>query len=239
MSKQVGMSRNISLDYLDKTIELMKNEDDIERIREDLREYIGLYIDDNTNIRKTANILSNIWLEDDEENRNIKDYARKIVKSNNDNLKLVAHWCMMLITYNVFKDIASVIGKLEYMQIEIASRFIREKMTDMWGERPTLIHAIPKNIRTMRDTNVLETVKQGVYKVKKHKIDDERAIILIVATLIHLKDKLYLSFDELIDDSLMFPFDYSIDVGVLEESNMFSFDRFGGELAISLKENFK
>lgn len=239
MSKQVGMSRNISLDYLDKTIELMKNEDDIERIREDLREYIGLYIDDNTNIRKTANILSNIWLEDDEENRNIKDYARKIVKSNNDNLKLVAHWCMMLITYNVFKDIASVIGKLEYMQIEIASRFIREKMTDMWGERPTLIHAIPKNIRTMRDINVLEPVKHGVYKVKKHRVDDERAIILIVATLIHLKDKLYLSLDELNDDSLMFPFDYSFDTGVLEDSNMFSFDRFGGELAISLKENFK
>lgn len=239
MSKQVGMSRNISLDYLDKTIELMKNEDDFEKIREDLREYIGLYIDDNTNIRKTANILSNIWLEDDEENRNIKGYARKIVKSNNANLKLVAHWCMMLITYKVFEDIASVVGKLEYMQVEITSRFIREKMTDMWGERPTLIHAIPKNIRTMRDINVLEPVKHGVYKVKKHRVNDERAIILIVATLIHLKDKLYLSLDELMGDSLMFPFDYSFDVGVLEESNMFSFDRFGGELAISLKENFK
>lgn len=239
MSKQVGMSRNISLDYLDKTIELMKNEDDFEKIREDLRGYIGLYIDDNTNIRKTANILSNIWLEDDEENRNIKGYASKIVKSNNANLKLVAHWCMMLITYKVFENIASVVGKLEYMQVEIASRFIREKMTDMWGERPTLIHAIPKNIRTMRDINVLESVKHGVYKVKKHRVDDERAIILIVATLIHLKDKLYLSLDELMSDSLMFPFDYSFDVGVLEESNMFSFDRFGGELVISLKENFK
>ena len=239
MSKQVGMSRNISLDYLNKTIEFMEIEDDFEKVRENLREYIGLYINDDTNIRKTANILSSIWLEDDKENKRIKDYARKVAKSNNSSLRLVAHWCMMLITYKVFEDMVSVIGKLEYMQIEITSKIIREKMADMWGERPTLIHAIPKNIRTMRDTNVLETVKQGVYKVKKHRIDDERAIILIVATLIHLKDKLYLSFDELIDDSLMFPFDYSIDVGVLEESNMFSFDRFGGELAISLKENFK
>lgn len=239
MSKQVGMSRNISLDYLNKTIELMENEDDFEKIKEDLREYIGLYIDDNTNIRKTANILSNIWLEEDDENKNIKDYARKIVKSKNDNLKLVAHWCMMLITYKVFEDITSVIGKLEYMQVEIASRFIREKMTDIWGERPTLIHAIPKNIRTMRDIGVLEPVKYGVYKVKKHRVDDERAKILIAATLIHLKDKLYLSIDELMDDSLMFPFDYSFDVGVLEKSNMFSFDRFGGELVISLKEDFE
>lgn len=145
---------------------------------------------------------------------------------------------MMLISYKVFEDIVSIVGKLDYMQVEISSKFIREKMTDMWGERPTLIHAIPKNIRTMRDINVLEPVKHGVYKVKKHKVDDEKAIILIVATLIHLKDKLYLSLDELINDSIMFPFDCDVNIGVLEEANMFSFDRFGGELAISLKEEF-
>ena len=46
MSKQVGMSRNISLDYLNKTIEFMEIEDDFEKVRENLREYIGLYIDD-------------------------------------------------------------------------------------------------------------------------------------------------------------------------------------------------
>lgn len=239
MNKQVGMSRNISLEYLNKTIELMENEDDLKKIKEYLRQYIGLYIDDNTNIRKTVNILFNIWFEEDVENKNIKDYARKIVKSKNDNLKLVAHWCMMLITYKVFEDIAFVIGKLEYMQVKITSRFIREKMTDMWGERATLIHAIPKNIRTMRDIGVLEPVKHGVYKVKKYRVDDKRAKILIVATLINLKDKLYFSIDELMDDSLMFPFDYNFDVAVLKESNMFSFDRFGGELVISLKENFK
>ncbi|MDY0257236.1 hypothetical protein [Gudongella oleilytica] len=238
MSRQVGMSRNISLDYLDKTVELMKDEDDFEKVKDDLKEYIGLHIDTATNTRKTVSILSNIWLEDDEKNRSIKAYAREIVKTNNSSLRLVAHWCMMLISYKVFEDIVSIVGKLEYMQVEISSKFIREKMTDMWGERPTLIHAIPKNIRTMRDINVLDPVKHGVYKVKKHKVDDERAIILIVATLIHLKDKLYLSLDELINDSIMFPFDYDVNVGALEEANMFSFDRFGGELAISLKEEF-
>lgn len=155
MSKQVGMSRNISLDYLDKTVELMKDEDDFEKVKDDLKEYIGLHIDTATNTRKTVSILSNIWLEDDEKNRSIKAYAREIVKTNNSSLRLVAHWCMMLISYKVFEDIVSIVGKLDYMQVEISSKFIREKMTDMWGERPTLIHAIPKNIRTMRDITYL------------------------------------------------------------------------------------
>ena len=76
MSKQVGMSRNISLDYLDKTVELMKDEDDFEKVKDDLKEYIGLHIDTATNTRKTVSILSNIWLEDDEKNRSIKSILR-------------------------------------------------------------------------------------------------------------------------------------------------------------------
>ena len=100
-----------------------------------------------------------------------------------------------------------------------------------------MIHAIPKNIKTMRDIKVLEDIKIGTYKIKKHIIKERKTIVLIASTLIYLKDKLYLSFEELVNDELMFPFDYDLDLKELEDSEMFSFDRFGGQLAISLKEN--
>lgn len=237
LTKQIGMSRNISLDYLDKTVDLMNTEVDFAKVRRELKKFMAHHIDTATNRRKTVNILNNIWLKDTVNDKKIKDYARQIVKTNNDNLKLVSHWCMMLISYNIFKDMSFIIGKLEYMQIELASRIIREKMIDLWGDRPTLIHAIPKNIRTMRDVGVLEPLSHGVYKVKKHQVKDPRATILIAATLIYLKDKLYLIYKELVNDHLMFPFIYNIDLEMLEDSDIFIFDRFGGELTISLKES--
>lgn len=88
----------------------------------------------------------------------------------------------------------------------------------------------------MKDINVLEPLKNGVYKSKKYEVKDSEAVILIVATLIHLKKKLYLSIDELINDEAMFPFKYNIDLEMLQESKLFSFDRFGGEMVISLNE---
>lgn len=235
MSKQVGMSRNITLGYLNKVIELMNTEDDPSLIKESLQEHISFYIQDKTNINKTVSILTNIWLLDTDDNKSIKTYARKIVTKSSETTKLVANWCMMLISYSVFKDIASTVGKLDDMQLELTSKVIKEKMLDSWGERTTLIHAIPKNIKTMKDINVLETVKNGMYKSKKYEVKDSEAVILIVATLIHLKKKLYLSIDELINDEAMFPFKYNIDLEMLQESKLFSFDRFGGEMVISLK----
>jgi hypothetical protein len=235
MSKQVGMSRNITLEYLNKVIELMNTEDDTRLIKESLQDHLSVYIQDKTNLNKTVNILSNIWLLDADDNKSIKAYARKIVTKSSETTKLVANWCMMLISYSVFKDIASTVGKLGDMQLELTSKVIKEKMLDSWGERTTLIHAIPKNIKTMKDINVLETVKNGVYISKKYEVKDSEAVILIVVTLIHLKNKLYLSIDELINDEAMFPFKYNIDLEMLQESKLFSFDRFGGEMVISLK----
>lgn len=234
MSKQVGMSRNITIEYLNKVIELMNTEDDMSLIKEALQDHISFYIQDKTNINKTVNILTNIWLLDTDNNKNIKAYARKIVTKSSETTKLVANWCMILITYSVFKDIASTVGKLDDMQLELTSKVIMEKMLDSWGERTTLVHAIPKNIKTMKDINVLEPVKTGIYKSKKYEVKDSEAVILIVATLIHLKKKLYLSIDELINDEAMFPFKYNIDLEMLQESKLFSFDRFGGEMVISL-----
>ena len=236
MSRLVGMSRDINLDYLNKTIEVMNEVDDLEIVKSELKDYISLHIDAKINVRKTVSILMNIWFLDSEKDRRIKEYARELVAKGRPETRLVANWCMMLVTYGVFKDIANTIGKLEKMQLELTSRLVREKMLDLWGERTTLIHAIPKNIKTMRDIGVLESPGTGKYEVRKKDLKDPEAITLLVATLIFLKDKLYLSMEELNDNEMMFPFKYHIDIGMLQESGMFSFDRFGGEMVISLAE---
>lgn len=178
----------------------------------------------------------NVWVSEDKDKVKLKEYAERVVNKNFETSKLVAHWCMILVSYSVFKDIASTIGKLDNMQLELTSKLIREKMLDAWGERTTLIHAIPKNIKTMKDIGILEQIKVGRYKSKKIEIVDEESRILIIATLISLKDKLYMSVDELVRDDVMFPFKYEVDLEALQESNLFSFDRFGGETVISLKE---
>lgn len=65
-------------------------------------------------------------------------------------------------------------------------------------------------------------------------IEDERAVVLIVASLLRSRDKLYMRLDEVENSYEFYPFKYEVDLEKLQSSELFSFDKFGGEIVISL-----
>lgn len=233
MSKIIGMSRNINLEWLNETASLVLVDKSEAEIKEALNEYLSFSITSPTNLRKTREILMNIWARTSEENICIKELALELFNTNKEANKLIAHWCMMLLAYPVFGDIVTVIGKMADKQFDITTTQLKNRMFDVWGERSTLYHSIDKNIRTLKDLGVLGTIKTGLYDVKKRKIENDKAVILIVATLLNMKDKLYMRLDELENAYEFYPFKYDVDLESLQISKLFSFEKFGGEIAIS------
>ncbi len=235
MNKIIGMSRNINLDWLNKIASLVLSDKSEVEIKEALNEYLSFSITSPTNLRKTREILMNIWVRTSEENICIKELALKLFNTNKDDNKLLAHWCMMLLAYPVFGDIVTVIGKMADKQFDITTAQLKNRMFDVWGERSTLHHSIDKNIRTLKDLGVLGPIKTGLYDVKNIKIENDKAVILIVATLLNIKDKLYMKLDELENAYEFYPFKYDVNLENLHISKLFSFEKFGGEIAISNK----
>ncbi|MEO2563995.1 hypothetical protein ABHA59_08855 [Clostridium tertium] len=233
MSKVIGMSRNINMDWLNEAANLVLSEKSEINIKESLNEYLSYSINSPTNLRKTREILMNIWVRTEEKNIKIKELALNLFNTNKSSNKLVSHWCMMLLSYPVFGDIVTVIGKMADKQFDITTAQVKTRMFDVWGERSTLYHSIDKNIRTLKDIGVLESIKTGLYKIENINIEDERAVILIVATLLALKDKLYMRIEELESSYKFYPFKYELDLECLQRSELFSFDKFGGEIVIS------
>lgn len=233
MSKIIGMSRNINMDWLNETANLVLSEKTESEIKEDLNQYLGFAITSPTNLRKTREILMNIWVRTSEENNKLKELALTLFNTNKSSNKLVAHWCMMIISYPVFGDIVTAIGKMADKQYDITTAQVKARMFDVWGERSTLFHSIDKNIKTLKDIGALGTIKTGLYEPVSIEIKDERAITLIVATLLKTKDKLYMKLDELENSYQFYPFKYDVDLENLQISELFSFDKFGGEIVIS------
>ena len=71
------------------------------------------------------------------------------------------------------------------------------------------------------------------YRVNRYKVESKVGHILITDTLIYLKEILYMSTEELNNSPEFFPFEYNITINVLDESNTFLIDKFGGELVVS------
>ena len=98
MAKMVGLSRAIKIEWLNKVVDLIIEGMSPENIKEALNDYISFEIKSRDNIRKSRDILLNLWVYpfEDEKASLIRQQALEVLKNGNED-KLAMHWCMLLL----------------------------------------------------------------------------------------------------------------------------------------------
>ena len=234
MAKMVGLSRNLKLPWLDEVVRLYADGLNENEIKEKLNEYLSFEITSPTNIRKTREILMNIWVYENEYTSFLRDEALRLIKKDSD-YALPVHWCMMLAAYPVFQDMCRLIGKISEFEENITTKQIKQKLFDEWGERSTLYHSSDKLIATLKAFDVLESEKVGVYSIKKHKLSDVEIINFMLYVMMKIDDAGYYSMQELETSLFLFPFVYKVSKEAVLGDDRFTTGTFGGEVSISLK----
>lgn len=235
MAKMIGLSRNLKLQWLNKVVELVLEGYTEQEIKEQLNEYLGFEIESPTNIRKTREILMNIWVYENGLSNKIKTPALELIKSYPEN-DLVIHWCMMMAAYPVFVDMCKLIGKMSEFQDEITLAQLKQKLFDEWGERTTLFHSIDKLVATLKAFDVMECDKPGKYHVNTHKVSNPKIITFMVYVMMLVDDGGYYTFTDINSSTYLFPFEYKMEKEILFEDGRFAMNNFGGELSVSLND---
>lgn len=233
MSRPVVITRTIRPEWLDKTAELYIETQDIDEIKAELNRYLADYINSETNLRKTREILQNTWVNVNDRAALLRDRAIDAYKNSAMEERIAIHWAMMLAAFPFFRDLCAIIGKLFDMQSEISIVQIKRRVYELWGERTTLTCAIEKNIATLRYFNVIEAVKPGYYAPVEHSIKNKGIILLLIYAVMHSDDKLYHSFSSITKFKELFPFDYDIGFEDISRTDFFSIDRMGGEMVVA------
>ena len=235
MAKRIGLSRNLKLPWLNKVAELAAEGLEENEIKNQLNEYLGFEISSATNLRKTREILMNIWVYENEYSEKLRPEALRLIRKDADN-QLPVHWCMMLAAYPVFQDMCRLISKMSEFQEEVTLKQIKQKLFDEWGERSTLFHSIDKLIDTLKSLEVLICDKPGKYRINKHLLAREEVIAYITYAVMVVDDGGYYSLLQLQDSGLLFPFKYEIKKEWLLEDERFALANFGGEVSFALGE---
>jgi hypothetical protein len=141
---------------------------------------------------------------------------------------------MMLMAFPVFRDLCTIVGKLSDMQDEVTLSQVQRRIYEIWGERNTLVHAIPKNIKTLREFGALEQVKPGVYRVVRHTVKDKDVGCILLYAALKTGGKLYQSVSGIDRLKELFPFDLNLGMDDLYQSDLFKIDRIGGEPVVSI-----
>lgn len=236
MGKMVGLSRNLKMSWLNKTVELLAENLPEEEFKAKLNDYLSFEIKSPINLRKTRQILMHLWYYDNAETNALRTQARSLIEKNPANA-LASHWCMLLATYPIFVDASRIIGKLSEFEDEFTLKQLKGKIFDEWGERATLFHSIEKMIATMRALNVLNTEKPGRYTIVKYAIKDDDVNALLACTGMIVENKGNYTLQELRGMSYMFPFNYHIEREMLMVNDKFAIANIGGEMVVELSEN--
>lgn len=233
MAKIVGMSRSIKLDWLNKTVELILDGKNETQIRNELNDYLSFEIKSPTNLRKTREILMNIWVSTPENILDLKQHALEVYKDEKSN-KLALHWSMMLVAYPVFSDVCALIGKLTNIQDTFTTSWLKEKLFEMWGERTTLLHSSDKILQTLKLMGVIENVKKGVYRINRYHLSDVKTIQVLLMAITKLKVKAYYEVTEMSSIPQAFPFEYDVSLEWFHNSDLFNLSNFGGKIVVAV-----
>lgn len=233
MAKMVGLSRKLKLQWLNKVVELVLEGGTEQEIKDQLNAYLSFEIESPINIRKTREILMNIWVYDNELSDKIKAEAFELIKAYPE-YDLVIHWCMMMAAYPVFADMCKLIGKMSEFQDEITLAQLKQKLFDEWGERTTLFHSIDKLVATLKAFDVMVCDKPGKYHINSHRVSNPKIVAFMVYAMMLVDNNGYYTFTGIDSSKYLFPFEYKMEKETLLEDGRFAMNHFGGELSISL-----
>ena len=230
----VGLSRNLKLPWLNEVVRLYAEGLDDNQIKEKLNEYLSFEIGSPTVLRKTREILMNIWVYENDYTAALRDEALRLFQKDSD-YALPVHWCMMLAAYPVFQDMCRLIGKIGEFEETITTKQIKQKLFDEWGERSTLYHSSDKLISTLKALEALDSEKTGVYSIKKHEFSKPEIVDFLLYVMMKIDDAGYYSLLDLENSVYLFPFEYKVSKEAILMDDRFTTGSFGGELSISLK----
>ena len=219
-------------EWFDKTVEYIISGDDDTVIKDRLNDYLSYEINSSTNLRKTREILMNVWVKPKRSAPLIFKTAVDVYKSDRSD-KMALNWAMILLAYPVFGDVASRIGKLSMIQETFTTAWLKEKLAEEWGGRSTLIFSCEKILQTIKAMGAVESKKIGTYKIMKHKTTDERTISVMLLCLLALNRQAYYDISELGNNPLYFPFDFNVTLDWLHRSPLFKLSNFGGKLVLT------
>jgi len=234
MAERVGMSRNISSEYLDAVADCqLMGKSEIEA-RDHLNELIGTHISNAGNIKNTRIILLNTWYRNDPV---IQEECISLCRTATREDRLPLHWALLLLAYPVFYDLTSIIGNISDFNSEINAKQTKARIYDKWGARTTLEHSLTKNLKTLKDMDVLTPVsRNGIYTIKQHSVSDPHMVCVLCAAILAHSSNGYMTWEGIINHPALFPFEIEhVTQADVAASSYLALERMGDQVVIRRK----
>lgn len=160
---------------------------------------------------KGLSILVRLWLAKGDPVDGLRRRALQLFPEVGADERLGLHWAMLCGAYPFFQDAAAVTGRLLGLQGTVALQQVQRRMTERWGDRPTLPRALQRVLRSMIEWGALgETGVKGVYQSAPRIALSAPVGSLVVEGLLHGQEATAIPLESLHQHPALFPFELGI-----------------------------
>ena len=234
MAERVGMARNITEEYLNTVANCKIADKPLLEARDILNALIGTRIHAETNIKNTRVVLLNTWYRNDPW---FQDTCVALARNLPESERLPLHWALLMVAYPVFFDLCTIIGGMLEYRDEVGATQIKERIFETWGARTTLLHAMSKNLQTMKDMRILRPLtRNGTYEPIRHGVDDKNIVCVLVAAILKCAAHEYMTWEQIVHHPAMFPFEIEhVTQADVAACNQLLLERMGDDVVIRLR----
>jgi hypothetical protein len=223
------MDKKVETDWLDQLAFGLKEKKTYKVLRKELDYSLMSRISGSDSRRKHLNVLIRIWVSVPSEHIQLRDRALTFLSSASTRERVVLHWGLCLLAYDLFRDVSNIVGKLFTLNDEITLAQVHNRIVESWGDRTTLIYAVQRILRSMVNWGVLQNAfKPGFYKqIEKIRITEKDLRLWLLECYLTCVEQKTLSLQNLNETPALFPFVVDLNVGDLMESDRFEVNRQG------------
>lgn len=159
----VGFDRFIALEWANFALELsLHAKSDLANVS-DLKNWLGLKIPGKDAPRKTANVLTRLWLESNPEIQYFRNKARKVSLDTRKNDYVLFHWGMALLVFPFFRETCIQIGRLAALQSSINRKAIHLRVAEKYSNQGTVPRSVDRIFQTLLDWKLIKKTSQQEY----------------------------------------------------------------------------
>lgn len=228
----VGFDRFIDLEWSEFALDLasqpsMRKQDKVI----ELKTYLSDFIDGNDAVRKTANVLTRLWLDTNMDSPELRENAIRIHKNGDKLEKVVLHWGMSLAVFPLFKDTAIQVGRLCDLQGSFQRNEIHARLLENYGNIGTLPRSVDRILQSMENWETLEKNNARAYEKTCIRIANPEIEQWLIEVAIFSSPHRRILFNDLFRLPELFPYKLNGEIrGVISKSKYVHLERDGNNL---------
>lgn len=227
----VGFDRFIALEWANYALELASRRDNNKEKMPLLKNYLSQSITGKDAVRKTANLLTRLWLEPDEKFDQFRKDAYLLAINTRKSDYVFFQWGMMQMVFPLFRETCLQIGRLAALQTGISRQAIKSRVTEKYSNQETVSRSVDNIFQTLIDWGlILKTTKQN-YVISSHTSNDLQAKRWLLEAVVYSLPSKRILLSDFYRLPFLFPFEFNGEVqNLVNNSIRVGIERDGNNL---------